>query len=464
MSEILRCDVAVLGSGPGGHSAAIEAARAGARTIMIERDSSVGGECVHRGTIPSKTLHERTQAMLRTGGVKPGERVPIDALMRRKDEVVARNEELVAAQVASSGAEVVFGHGRFVSPSELEVRAPGKKPVRIEAKNIVIATGSRPRKPGDLPIDHEHVFDSDSVLAMTWLPASIAVFGGGVIASEFASIFAALGSRVTWIDRTPRPLGFLDEEIVETFLSNFCSMGGVWRGGRQVSRVQWDGLSRVITELDDGSVIETEQALVALGRVANVERLDLAAAGLGTSARGHLEVDANLCTKVPGIYAVGDVIGPPALAASSMDQGRRAVRHILGLGTVSTVDCTPSGIYALPEMACVGIDEAAARKQFGGAVIGVANFSDLARGRINGVRDGKLKLVADAQGRRLLGAQIVGEGATELVHVAQMALIGGMDIDVFVDHVFNFPTFAESYRLAALKIVAERSKALRASA
>ena len=464
MTEIVRCDVAILGSGPGGHSAAIEAARAGANTLLVERDSRVGGECVHRGTIPSKTLHERAQALLRTGGVKPGERVPIDALMRRKDEVVERNVELVALQVSQAGVRVVFGHGRFVSAHELEVRAPGKQALLIEAKHIVIATGSRPRKPGDLPIDHEHVLDSDSVLAMTWLPESIAVFGGGVIASEFASIFAALGSRVTWIDRSPRPLGFLDEEIVETFLVNFRAMGGTWRGGRQVGQVQWDGVSRVITRLDDGTTVETEQALVALGRVANVERLNLAAAGLGTSARGHIEVDAFLCTNVPGVYAVGDVIGPPALAASSMEQGRRAVRHMLGLETHSSVDVTPSGIYALPEMACVGIDEATARTRLGGALVGVANFSDLARGRINGVRDGKLKLVADPLGQRVLGAQIVGEGATELVHIAQMALIGGLHVDAFVDHVFNFPTFAEAYRLAALEIVAARSKSLRASA
>ncbi|HTF90866.1 MAG TPA: FAD-dependent oxidoreductase, partial [Planctomycetota bacterium] len=227
--------------------------------------------------------------------------------------------------------------------------------------------------------------------------------------------------------------------------------------------VRWDGMSRVITQLDDDTRIETEQALVALGRVANVERLDLAAAGLATNARGHLEVDKFLCTKVPGVYAVGDVIGPPALAASSMDQGRRAIRHMLGLGTHSGVDATPSGIYALPEMACVGIDEATARKTLGGAVVGVANFSDLARGRINGVRDGKLKLVADARGERLLGAQIVGEGATELIHVAQMAMIGNLNVDTFVDHVFNFPTFAEAYRLAALEILAVRSKSLRAS-
>ncbi|HUR29088.1 MAG TPA: Si-specific NAD(P)(+) transhydrogenase [Planctomycetota bacterium] len=464
MNERRVCDVAVVGSGPGGHSAAIEAARAGARTILIERDSRVGGECVHRGTIPSKTLHERAQALLRTGGVKPGERVPIDRLMRRKDEVVARNEELVAAHVASSGAEVVFGHARFLSPRELEVRAPGKPSLVIDAANIVLATGSRPRQPGDLPLDHEHVLDSDSVLAMTWLPESIAVFGGGVIASEFASIFAALGSRVTWIDRTPRPLGFLDQEIVDTFLASFRAMGGTWCGGRQVREMRWDGVSRVVTVLDDGSRVEAEQALVALGRVANVERLQLSAAGLVTNARGHLEVNADLQTAVRWIYAVGDVIGPPALAASSMDQGRRAVRHLLGLETHRGIDATPSGIYALPEMACVGVDEATAKKTLGGALVGVADFCDLARGRINGVREGKLKLVADPLGRRLLGAQIVGEGATELVHVAQMALIGKLDVDAFVDHVFNFPTFAEAYRLAALEIVAARSKLLRASA
>jgi NAD(P) transhydrogenase len=464
VSEIRECDVAILGSGPGGHAAAIEAARAGARVLLIERDTTVGGECVHRGTIPSKTLHERAQALLRAGGVREGERVPIDALMRRKDEVVAQNEELVAAHVAEAGAEVVFGHGRFVAPRTLEVRAPGKTPLRIEATNIVIATGSRPRKPGDLPIDHEHVLDSDSVLAMNWLPASLTVFGGGVIASEFASIFASLGCKVSWIDRSARPLGFLDEEIVDTFLDNFRASGGSWYGGRQVKSVHWDGLSQVITQLDDGATLHSERALVALGRIANVDRLGLEFAGLVCNARGNIEVDAQLRTKASGVYAVGDVIGPPALAASSMEQGRRAVRHMLGLPTSSSGDTTPSGIYALPEMACVGIDEAAARARFGSAIVGVANFRDLARGRINGVRDGKLKLVCDPHGRKLLGAQIVGEGATELVHVAQMALIGGMDVDTFVDYVFNFPTFAEAYRMAALKIVAARGAGLRAIA
>lgn len=464
MSQIETCDIAILGSGPGGHSAAIEAARNGARTILIERDARVGGECVHRGTIPSKTLHERAQALLRAGGVPAGERVGIDALMRRKDEVVARNEELIGAQLADAGARVVFGHGRFSSANELEVRAPGRTPLRVQARHIVIATGSRPRKPPEYPIDHEHVLDSDSVLAMNWLPASIAVFGGGVIASEFASIFAALGSRVTWIDKQPRPLGFLDGEIVDCFLESFGAMGGNWRGGRAVQRVEWDGLSAVRTHFDDGSVLETEQALVALGRIPNLERLDLARAGLAPNARGQLEVDARLCTKVENIYAVGDVIGPPALAASSMDQGRRAVRAILGLDTHAAVDTTPAGIYALPEMACVGVDEAQARARFGEVHVGRARFRDLARGQINGVRDGMLKLVADGEGKRLLGAQIVGEGSTELIHVAQMALIGSMSVDCFVEHVFNFPTFAEAYRHAALQIVAARAQAKRKSA
>ncbi|MFQ5767787.1 MAG: FAD-dependent oxidoreductase, partial [Acidobacteriota bacterium] len=254
------------------------------------------------------------------------------------------------------------------------------------------------------------------------------------------------------IDRGPRPLPFMDEEITEAFVQAFERTGSRYLSDRRVAEVAFDGVSHVVTRLEDGETVRGEKMLVALGRVANLKGLGIQAAGLVATPRGLIQVDDHFQTAVPGIYAAGDMIGFPALAASSMEQGRQAICHALGVGAGPGDGVIPTGIHTIPEMASVGLDESHAREQFGSAVVGCAGFEEIARGQISHCQDGLLKLVADDRGRRLLGAQIVGASATELIHVAQMALLNGCETGVFVENIFNFPTLAEAYRVAALKI------------
>jgi NAD(P) transhydrogenase len=457
-------DILVIGGGPGGQKAAVQAAKAGKRVLLVDDEAAPGGACVRLGTIPSKTLRETAVAFeafrRRTGGVVDV-RVPagvrLESLMTRLADVVHAHEVVIGEQLARNGVTLVRGRARFLSPTVVEIAGVDGSRRPVTAAAVVVATGSRPRNPADVPIDHEHVLDSDSILSIPWLPASLTVVGAGVIACEYASIFAALGTVVTIVDSGPRPLGFLDAELVEQFLAAFTRLGGRFLGGRRIAGIRWNDLDAVVARLDDGSEVRSEKLLYCLGRTANLDGLDIAAAGLRPGPRGTLEVDACFRTAVPHIYAVGDVIGPPALAATAMEQGRRAACHALGLDAGGRQDLIPVGVYTVPEMACVGANESAP----GGVVVGRARFAELARGRIAGAEEGLLKLVCDAAGRKLLGVHIVGDGAAELVHVGQMAIIGGLDVDTFVDHALNFPTLAEGYRVAALDVINRRPKASR---
>ncbi|MBL8844062.1 MAG: Si-specific NAD(P)(+) transhydrogenase [Planctomycetes bacterium] len=458
-------DVVVIGSGPAGHKATIQAAKAGKRVLLVERETNVGGACVHRGTIPSKTLRETALAFTafrrKTGEVFPitvREDLEVASLMTRMEEVVKAHERFMTEQLRRNGATKLHGRARFLDDRTIAVEQVRGNVRRARGEVIIIATGSQPRAPADVPIDHDKILDSDSILSMTWLPRSLTVLGAGVIASEYASIFAALGVKVTMIDKGMRPLAFLDSEIADKFVAAFKRNGGCYLGGRRHVKVEWDGIDSVVTTLDDGTEIRSERLLCCLGRISNVDDLDLAAAGLAVNERGLLAVDAHCATKVPHIYAVGDVIGPPALASSSMEQGRRAVCHALGLSLGHGSETIPAGIYTIPEMSQVGLTEIEAIKKYGGCLVGRARYEELARGQISAIQDGMLKLVADPGGQRVLGVQIVGEGACELIHVGQMALIGGSDVDSFVDNIFNFPTLAEAYRVAALDIVKQRAK------
>jgi len=463
--SITGFDVVVIGGGPGGHSAAMTAARAGRSVLIIEREISVGGSCVQRGTIPSKTLRETALSLVafkqRSGHVfevAMREDLQVASLMTRLEQVVTAHQRTMGAQLAR--AEVVRWHGRarFLDARTIEVRGIDAKARRITAGLVVIACGSRPRTPPDVPVDHANVLDSDSFLSMTYLPRSLTVLGAGVIASEYAAIFAALGVPVTMIDRAPRPVAFLDAELTTRFTAAFQASGGRFLGGRRHTRVEWDGFSEVVTTLDDGSEVRSEKLLCALGRLANLEDLDLPAAGLAATDRGLLAVDARFRTAVPSICAVGDVIGAPSLASAAMEQGRRAVAEAFSLPLGAPPEAMPVGIYTIPEMAAVGLTEEEAIKRGGSCLVGRADFAELARGQIAAIPDGLIKLVADASGHRLLGVHIIGEGAAELVHVGELALIAGMDIDAFANTTFNFPTLAEGYRSAALDIIYQRNQ------
>lgn len=457
-------ELVVIGAGPAGHKAAIEAANAGRKVLLVDRDPTPGGECVHRGTIPSKTLRESALYLAglkqRAAGIahaEIGAQTKVESLMKRLGHVQQAHEQFMRGQMELPGVEFARGRARFLAPHELELAAPGGAKQRVSSDHFVIATGSRPRLPAEMQIDHEQILDSDSILSLIYLPQSLTVLGAGVIASEFATIFAALGVRVTMIDKSARPLGFLDPEITTRFVKAFESLGGSWRPDKKPLACRFDGLAGTVTTLEDGTSVVSEKTLVALGRTASVAGLALEALGLATNERGYIPVDANLRTKVEHVYAAGDVIGPPALAASAMEQGRRAARHMFGLALGSGSDTIPAGIYTIPEMSCVGISEDEAKKRHGRALVGRAYFSELARGQISGDTEGMLKLVAEPGTGKVLGAQIIGEGSTELIHLAQMAMVGGMSVDTFVDNVFNFPTLAEAYRVAALECISQRA-------
>ena len=466
----IEIDVLVIGSGPAGQKAAVQCAKVGKRVIIIEREREIGGACVHQGTIPSKSLREQALRRASAAQLNIGDRepvvdidfttVPLCDLLANVSDTVAALDHYMTAQLARNDIKTLCGRARFLDDRRMEVERVDGSLVRLTASKIIICTGSRPRAPEGIPVDHEHILDSDSLLSLGWLPRSLLVLGSGVIASEYASIFAALGCRVVQADRSIRPLMFADAELVDFYLQHLSDHNSEFLPEKRIKSVQYDpGCAQVRSEFHDGFAIETDKVFIALGRIANVEQLELAAAGVTLTPAGHIGVDENLATTTPGIYAAGDVIGPPSLASAAMEQGRRAACHALGIPLLGDALCEnpiPAGIYTIPEMSNVGLNEIEARRLHSGVIVGRARFGEIARGQISGAPRGMLKMVADGNGMRLLGIQVVGDHATELIHVGQMALIANLDVDIFVDTVFNFPTLAEAYRVAALDIVRQR--------
>ncbi len=463
MSDIaFDYDVFVIGSGPAGQKSAVQAAKSGKKVAIIERDSLFGGACVHKGTIPSKTLREnalRVKNMRQNAALADfelAEDTEMVTLFDRLDEVLNSHDRYMRKQIDRNNIDRIHGRASFVDSHTIKITKVDGESYDVSVDTIIIATGSYPRKPDNIPIDHEHIFDSDSILSMLYLPSSLTVLGGGVIASEYASIFQALGVKVTMIDRYPTPLGFLDEDMTKTFVKAFEAMGGTWLGSQTVTNVYWDDISDVVTECEDGTIIRSQKLLCAAGRLANVKGLQIENSGLTLNERGLISVDENLRTDVDNIYAAGDVIGPPSLASASMEQGRRAACNALGIKIGSMSQLIPSGIYSIPELSSVGLTEKQAREQNGNIIVGAAQFSEVARGQISGNTEGMLKIVADAQGKKILGVMLAGEGSTEVVHIGHMAMLCDADVDIFVESTFNFPTLAEAYRIAALEILAKR--------
>ena len=463
IAESSHYDVIIIGSGPAGQNAALEAANRSARVLVIEQELQVGGACVQYGTIPSKTLRETAltlSAFQRRSGdvyrVSRDAELSITSLIRRLNDVVHAHQKTIEICFERAGIERVCGRARFVSPQEISItRVSGDQQI-MRGSKVIIATGSRPRNPPNIQIDHENILDSDSILSMTYLPGSMLIFGGGVIACEYASTFAALGVKVTMLDKAECPLSFVDPEFTAFFLEQLTQSGGSFRGGCDLTSVTWDGVSSVQTQLSTGETFHADKAFVALGRVANVDSLDLEKIGLRPSSRGLIVVNENCQTSVSGVYAVGDTIGPPALASASMEQGRRAAVHALG-GTSGPGDgILPTGIYTIPEIATIGLSEQQAIEQVRCPLVARVNYNQVARAHIAASTGGLLKMIADEDGRKILGLQIVGDNATELIHLGQMAMIGGMPVDTFIHNTFNFPTMAEAYRLAAMEIVHQR--------
>ncbi len=455
-------DFVIIGGGPAGQKAAIQAAKEGHSVTLIERDQQIGGACVHRGTIPSKTLRERIlqltqiQRHCAETGMHSDTEIQIPSLLNHLQSVVQAHSNYMFRQIERNDIEYRHGQAGFLDEHTIEVIRPNGEREILSADYIIIATGSRPRNPDNVLIDHEHVYDSDSILSMIYVPESIIVLGAGVIATEYASMLAVLGSRVTIIDKGERPLAFLEKDLTDRYVSTLENFNGRFIAGMTVDEMKIDPVNGVSCTLSDGQILHSEKVLFALGRVANIETLRIEKTAIETTPRGLIAVDEHYRTAVPHIYAVGDIIGPPALASTSMEQGRQAVRHALGKPSGHLSRTIPIGIFTIPEMAAVGLDEATASKEYGPVVTGSALFEEIARGQISGIQDGLLKLVVAADTGQILGVHIAGEGAAELIHIGQIAILKAMRVDELVENIFNFPTLAEAYRVAALEVRQKR--------
>jgi len=456
-------DLICLGSGPAGQKAAIQAAKAGFKSAIIEREPQVGGSCLLSGTIPSKALREqalRYRRMHRSASslaVELHGDAPLSALLQGVDAVISAQDRYLQAQLSRNQVELIRGRGVFVDAKRIEVqRLDGTRRI-VRAPRIVLATGSRPRHVSAIEVDHEHILDSDSILSLSYIPRTMVVLGSGVIACEYASIFAALGCRVTMLDKAAEPLGFLDPMLRAGFLSAFRDMGGDYLGGREISGASFDGFSQVQVQIKNGEPLSADIVFAAFGRVANLEGIGLDKLNLQISPRGHVPVDARYQTNIPGIYAAGDAIGPPALASAAADQGRRAALAALGLAPPATTSLVPTGVYTIPEIACVGLSQADAEARKLDLVVGHADFSEVARAHIAGEPTGFLTLLCERASGRVVGCQVLGEGATDLVHLGQAAIANGATAEFFVEQIFNFPTMTEAYRIAAFDVLKQRS-------
>jgi NAD(P) transhydrogenase len=456
-------DLICLGSGPAGQKAAIQAAKAGFRAAVIEREPQVGGSCLLSGTIPSKALREQALRYRRMKGSASSLQVelrgdaPLSALLHGVDVVIDGQDKYLQAQLARNHVELIRGRGVFVDANRIEVQHLDGSRRIVQAPKILLATGSRPRHVPAIEVDHEHILDSDSILSLSYIPQSMIVLGSGVIACEYASIFSALGCRVIMLDKAAEPLGFLDAALREGYLRGFNAMGGEYRGGCEVSGARFDGFSQVEVEFADGAKLTTDILFAAFGRVANLDGIGLDRLKLGISSRGHVQVNERFETNILGVFAAGDAIGPPALACAAADQGRRAALAALGLPPPSATSLVPSGVYTIPEIACVGLSQTEAAAKKIDIVIGQANFAEVARAHIAGEPHGFLTLICERGSERVLGCQVLGEGATDLVHLGQAAIATGATADFFVEQIFNFPTMTEAYRIAAFDILKQRA-------
>jgi NAD(P) transhydrogenase len=458
-----RFDLICLGSGPAGQKAAIQASKSGFHAAVIEPDLKVGGSCLLSGTIPSKALREQALRYRRMHGhasslaVELSGDAPLSALLDGVDAVIGAQDRYLQAQLARNQVDLIRGRGALIDANRVEVqRLDGSRTV-LHAHRIVLATGSRPRHVAAIQVDHEHIVDSDSILSLPYLPRSLIVLGSGVIACEYASIFAALGCAVTLVDKAAEPLGFLDVALRAGFLAGFKAMGGSYRAGAQVEAARFDGFSQVEVSLAGGDKLTADIVFAAFGRVANIDGIGLERLKLKVSSRGHVEVNEHFETSVAGVYAAGDAIGPPALACAAADQGRRAALAAFGLEPPATTSLVPTGVYTIPEIACVGLSAPQAIAQKIDVVVGRADFSEVARAHIAGEASGFLHMLCERGSGRVLGVQVLGEGATDLVHLGQAAIATGETAEFFVEQIFNFPTMTEAYRVAAFDVMKQRS-------
>jgi NAD(P) transhydrogenase len=453
-------DLVVIGSGPAGQRAAIQGAKLDKRVALVERKAVIGGVCINTGTIPSKTLRE---AVLHLSGYRERglygasytvkQNITMDDLLFRTDHVIRHEIDVTRHQLMRNRVEMLAAEASFVDPHTIRLNyMDGRGQREITTANVVIATGTNATKDEHIPFDERRIFISDDILRLDRLPRTLTVIGAGVIGCEYASIFAALGVRITLVDKRPRLLPFVDAELVEALAYHLRQNRVTLRLGEEVSGIEPfedEHGERVRIHLASGKQIVTEKALHSIGRTGATRKLNLPAAGLEADSRGRLKVNANYQTAVPHIYAVGDVIGFPSLASTSMEQGRLAVCHAFGIETKSVPELFPYGIYTIPEISMVGRNEEELTEQGIPYEVGKAQYREIARGQIIGDNIGLLKLIFHLETRQLLGVHIIGEGASELIHIGQAVLTFGGQIEYFVNTVFNYPTLAECYKTAA---------------
>jgi NAD(P) transhydrogenase len=450
-------DMLVVGSGPSGRRAAVQSAKLGKSVLVVDKGRQLGGVSVHTGTIPSKTLRETVlnlSGWRERGFYGRGYRVKQDIsagdLVERLRKTLDHEVEVLQHQFMRNTVRSARAAARFIDRNRVSLETETGEHSEATFDNALISVGTRPHRPDNVPFDKKRIFDSDEMLELDRLPRSLTVIGAGVIGVEYATIFSALDVPVTLVEPRPTILDFIDKEIVDDFIHQMRDRGMVVRLGTAVKDVlsKPDCAEVVLT---DGRVIRSEIVLYAAGRTGNIASLGLDAIGVEADSRGRIKVDPiSFQTSVPNIYAAGDVIGFPSLASTSMEQGRVAACHAFGVPLPPPPETFPYGIYAVPEISTVGQSEEQVRAAGIAFEIGIARFRETSRGHIMGVNAGFLKLIFALEGRRLLGAHIIGEGATELIHIGQAVINLGGTVDFFVENTFNYPTLAEAYKIAGL--------------
>jgi NAD(P) transhydrogenase len=449
-------DVLVLGSGPSGQKAAIAASKLGRRVGIVDRRDMIGGVCINTGTVPSKTLREAvvyltgmSQRELYGSNYRVKEDITVGDLGARTQHVISRQTEVIRNQLTRNHVTLISGTARFTDPHTVSVDGGSGRDTKVTAEKIIIAAGTRPARPDSVDFDDRTIVDSDGVINLQAVPRSMVVVGAGVIGMEYASMFAALGTKVTVIERRSRMLEFCDAEIVESLKFHLRDLSVTFRFGEEVASVERHQRSS-LTVLKSGKKIAADTVMYSAGRQGQTDDLGLDAAGLSADRRGRIEVDEFFRTPVEHIYAVGDVIGFPALASTSMEQGRLAAHHACDEPARQMHQLQPIGIYTIPEISFVGQTEDDLTHSATPFEVGIARYRELARGQILGDSYGMLKLLVSTDDRKLLGVHVFGTGATELVHIGQAVMGCGGTVDYLVDTVFNYPTLAESYKVAAL--------------
>jgi NAD(P) transhydrogenase len=449
-------DLIVMGSGPAGQRAAIFGAKMGKKVALVESREVVGGACINTGTIPSKTMRE---AVLHLSGYnyksiygmnyRVKEKITMADLAFRVQHVIKTEVDVTEAQLSRNNVEMLVGIGSFQDANH--VRVTNSRGTNVyEAANVLIATGTKPAASAKVPINGRSIINSDLVLDLPALPKTMIIVGGGVIGVEYTCMFSALGVRVTLIERRPKLLEFADQEIVEALSYHLRDTRVTMRLNEEVESVEEMPDGTVVANLESKKKVQGDALLYAVGRQGNVDELNLAAIGMEADKRGRIPVDKDFRTKVPNVFAAGDVIGFPSLASVSMEQGRIAAARAFGDETIlSNPSFYPYGIYTIPEISFIGKTEEQLTEEDVPYEVGVAYYREIARGQIRGDTTGRLKIVFHRETRHLLGVHIIGEGASELLHIGQAVMSLGGTLDYFIDTVFNYPTLAECYKAAA---------------